>query len=93
VLIDNETRSVRRLVAQTDALPPEFGVKASWMTIDYDYVAINGHDYLLPTSGEVGLKQGRSEADANQLRFSDYRRFGSKVRIFSGDPGNRSPSQ
>jgi VWFA-related protein len=86
VLIDNDTRAVRRLIAQTDELPKEFGIKASWMTIDYDYIAINGHDYLLPTSGEVGLKEGRSMAVSNRLRFSNYRRFGSHARILGTGP-------
>jgi hypothetical protein len=91
VLVDNDTRSVRRLIAQTDMLPRTFGIKASWMTIDYDYIAINGHDYLLPTSGEVGLKQGRSEAVSNELKFSNYRRFGSQVRMLGNGPIGANP--
>lgn len=90
VLIDNDTRSVRRLVAETDLLPKDFGIKASWMTIDYDYIGINGHEYLLPTSGEVGLKQGRNEAEANEMHFTDYRRFGSRSRILTG-PVSEAP--
>jgi hypothetical protein len=93
VLVDNDTRAVRRLIAQTDALPRDFGIKGSWITIDYDYIAINGHDYLLPTSGEVGLKEGRSEAISNQLRFSNYRRFGSHARILSTGPITDKPPQ
>ena len=92
VLVDNDTRSVRRLIAHTDVLPRDFGIRASWMTIDYDYIAINGHDYLLPTSGEVGLKQGRSEAVSNELKFSNYRRFGSQVRILGNGPIGANPS-
>jgi VWFA-related protein len=86
VFVDADTRSVRRLIAQTEDLPPTFGIKASWMAIDYDYIGINGHDYLLPTRGEVGLKQGRHEAVLNQLRFSNYRRFGSHVRMLGNGP-------
>jgi VWFA-related protein len=93
LLIDDATHSVRRLVAQTGELPQDFGIKSSWMTIDYDYIAINGHDYLLPTSGEVGLKQGRHEAISNQLRFSNYRRFGSHARILSTGPITDEPLQ
>ncbi|HEY0786585.1 MAG TPA: VWA domain-containing protein [Acidobacteriaceae bacterium] len=81
VFIDEDTHAVRRLVANTDPLPGAFGIRSSWMWIDYDYVAINGHDYLLPSRGEVGLKQGRHQAIANRFRFSDYRRFGSRSRI------------
>ena len=81
VFVDGQTRAVRRLVAQTEGLPPTFGVRSSWMAMNYDYVAINNHDYLLPTRGEVGLIQGKRQVTRNELRFRDYRRFGSKVKI------------
>jgi hypothetical protein len=93
LLIDDATRSVRRLVAETGELPPDFGIKSSWININYEYIAINGHDYLLPTNGEVGLKQGKREAVSNQLRFSNYRRFGSQSRILSSGPITDQPLQ
>ena len=84
VFLDENTRAVRRLVAQTEGLPLKFGVRSSWIAMNYDYVAINRHDYLLPTNGEVGLVQGKQQVLRNELRFSDYRRFGSRAKITYG---------
>ena len=84
VFVDGNTRAVRRIVAQTEGLPVKFGVRSSWIAMNYDYIAINRHDYLLPTRGEVGLVQGRQQVVRNELRFSDYRRFGSRSKITYG---------
>jgi hypothetical protein len=51
------------------------------VSVDYDYVLINNHDYLLPVGGQVTAKVGHSEATLNQIEFRDYRRFGSNARI------------
>jgi hypothetical protein len=47
-------------------------------------VAINDHDYLLPVSAQVVTKVGGIMQDAlkrNNLTFSNFRRFGSTVRL------------
>ncbi len=85
VYIDADTRAVRRIVAQTD-LMKSTNIHASWMEVYYDYFAINGHDYLLPARGEVGLRQGRRAVIQNKLRFTGYRRFGSRTRILGMSP-------
>lgn len=85
VYIDADTRTVRRIVAQTDNMKST-NIHASWMEVYYDYFAINGHDYLLPARGEVGLRQGRRAVIENKLRFTDYRRFGSRTRILGMSP-------
>ncbi len=83
VFIEPNTRTVRRLVVQTDALPANFGLRASWMALTYGYLTINNHEYLLPTRGEVGLQRRKGELTLLQLRFSGYHRFGSHARILS----------
>lgn len=52
--------------------------------MDYDYVAVNDHDYLLPVSAQVVTKVGGIAHDTlkrNNLTFSNFRRFGSTVRL------------
>jgi hypothetical protein len=49
--------------------------------VDYDYVAINNHDYMLPVDAQVILRMGRNETDLNEIEFRNFRRFGSNVRI------------
>jgi hypothetical protein len=84
--IDTATRSVRRITLVADDLPKDFGVHASAVSVDYDYVSINAHDYLMPISAEVSLLEGRREAVLNTIEFRDYRRFGSNVKVLNFRP-------
>jgi VWFA-related protein len=81
VFIDAATRSVRRVTLIADDLPKDFPTRATAVVVDYDYVSINAHDYLMPVSAEVSLLEGRHEAMLNTIEFRDYRRFGSNVKI------------
>jgi hypothetical protein len=64
-------------------LPKDFPTRATPIVVDYDYVSINAHDYLMPISAEVSLLEGRHEAMLNTIEFRDYRRFGSNVKILN----------
>lgn len=81
VFIDPATRSVRRISLEAENLPKDFPTQASVMGVDYDYVAINGRDYLMPVSAEVRVRQGRHHAVLNTIQFRDYRKYGSAMRI------------
>jgi VWFA-related protein len=83
VFIDTATRSVRRVTLIADDLPKGFQTHASTVTVDYDYVSINSHDYLMPISAEVSLLEGRHEAILNTIEFRNYRRFGSNMKILN----------
>jgi hypothetical protein len=83
VFVDTATRSVRRVTLIADDLPKDFPTHASTVSVDYDYVSINAHDYLMPISAEVSLLEGRHEAILNTIAFRDYRRFGSNVKILN----------
>ncbi|HEY6373847.1 MAG TPA: hypothetical protein VIX37_24965 [Candidatus Sulfotelmatobacter sp.] len=56
VYIDAATSGVRRVTIEADGLPRNFSMHAAAMTVDYDYVAISGRDYLLPLSSTVRLQ-------------------------------------
>lgn len=84
VFIDGNTRKVRRISMIADDLPKDFPTHYTSLTVDYDYVAINTHDYLMPVSAEMRLRQGRHEDILNTIEFRDYRRFGSNVKIVGG---------
>lgn len=86
VFVDSATRSVRRVSLIADDLPKDFPTHASAVTVDYDYVSINAHDYLMPISAEVSLLEGRHEAILNTIQFRDYKRFGSNVKILNFRP-------
>jgi hypothetical protein len=81
VFIDSATRSVRRITEVVDDVPKDFLIHAASVSVDYDYVAINNHDYMLPIDAQVMLKMGRNETDLNEIEFRNFRRFGSNMKI------------
>ena len=86
VFIDSATRSVRRVTLIADDLEKDFPIHATSIAVDYDYVVLNAHDYLMPISAEVGVRQGRREANRLEIAFKDYRRYGSAVKILDFKP-------
>jgi hypothetical protein len=86
VYIDSATSSVRRVTLIADNLAKDFTVRATSIAVDYDYVVINAHDYLMPVSAEVGIREGRRQANRLEIAFKDYRRYGSAVKILDFKP-------
>jgi VWFA-related protein len=86
VFVDSATRNVRRISLDADDIPRDFPTHATTIGVDYDYVAINGHDYLMPIGAEVRLLQGRHEAVMNSMEFRNYRRFGANMKILGFTP-------
>lgn len=86
VYIDDATRGVRRVTMEADAIPAGTHVRASALGIDYDYVAINNHDYLMPVEGELHMKLGKHREIMHRIEFRDYHRFGSDARIVGVKP-------
>ena len=79
--IDGSTFGVRRITMEADDVPPNFSIHAAGISVDYDYVPIGAHDYLMPVRGTVRVKRGKRETDLNQIVFQDYRRYASQSRI------------
>jgi hypothetical protein len=79
--IDGSTFGIRRITMEADDLPADFSIHAASIAIDYDYVTVGAHDYLMPVQGTIRLKRGRHESDLNQVVFQDYRRYASQSRI------------
>ena len=83
VYLDTATHSIRRITVDADNIPEFLAVRATTISVDYSWVTINGHDYLLPARGAVSLREGKHQAVLNEFEFRGYRRFGSSVRILS----------
>jgi VWFA-related protein len=86
VYIDEATRGVRRITMEAEGIPADSPIHASAVTIDYDYVAINNHDYLMPVRGEMRMKLGKDKGILHRIEFRDYHRFGSAARIVGFNP-------
>jgi VWFA-related protein len=86
IFVETATRNVRRITMVAEDLPKTFPIRAASLSVDYDYIVINNHDYLLPVGGEVSLRIGRQEAVLNEIEFRNYRRFGSTAKILDYTP-------
>ena len=86
VFIDSATRTVRRITEVVDNVPKGFTIRAASLSVDYDYVVINNHDYLLPVAAQVVLRNGRRESDLNAIEFRNFRRFGSNMKTLDFSP-------
>ncbi len=81
VYIDAATSGVRRITVEADDLPHTFSMHAAAMTVEYDYVAISGRDYLMPIRSTVSLQRHRRQIELNEISFRNYRRFASRAKI------------
>lgn len=88
VWIDRQNFRVLRLESIATEIPASFPVTAASRVIDYDWVKINGEDYLLPSVSDVRLtfRQGKEEYESrNLIQFRDYQKFGTEVIITDED--------
>ena len=96
LFIDSAIRSVRRITLVADNVPQKLKVRAPSFSVDYDYVVINNHDYLMPIGAKVAIGQNHRNASLNEIEFRNYRRFGSTVKIVpsgaEGKPSEALPS-
>jgi VWFA-related protein len=91
VYLDTATHSIRRITVDADSIPDFLAVRATTISVDYSWVTINGHDYLMPARGAVSLREGKHQAVLNEFEFRNYRRFGSQVRILSTAESKQLP--
>lgn len=75
VYVDEFTHAVRRLTLESDELAPEFPTHSVKFVVDYDYIAIGDHDYLLPVTGSMRVEKGRHMVVLNEFEFRDYKRY------------------
>jgi len=85
VYVDGATGGVRRVTLEADNLPRDFSIHGASMNVDYDYVTIGAHDYLMPIRATVALRRGKSQTELNEMAFRGYRRYSSQTRILT-DP-------
>ncbi|MGA9425088.1 MAG: hypothetical protein WBV33_08410, partial [Terracidiphilus sp.] len=86
VYIDAATHGVRRITVEADGIPAHSPIHATAISIDYDYVTLNDHDYLVPVRGEMRMQIGKREKILHTIEFRDYHRFGSQLRILGMNP-------
>ena len=74
VVLDGETARVLRLTASADDIPKESGILQSSVEVDYDFIDVAGHSYLLPAHSEAHMERSHRQI-ANVVTFTGYRKF------------------
>jgi uncharacterized membrane protein YkoI len=88
VWLDRENYRVLRIESIATTLPPDFPITASSRLVDYDWVTIAEHQYLLPSFAEIKMthnSRGQVFQSRNEIRFRNYQKFGSEVKIIEDD--------
>jgi hypothetical protein len=83
VTIDGETGGVLHLSYDADHIPKSIGIEASSSSVDYDYAAVGGRDYLLPATADTVLESPQAWA-RNHAEFRGYRKFSSESTVDFG---------
>jgi VWFA-related protein len=86
IYVDRATHDVKSFTMISNDVPKSFPIRRAAVRVDYDYVAINDHDYLLPVNAQVVVGQSGNVLERNDLEFSKFRRFGSTLRILDSKP-------
>jgi hypothetical protein len=82
VMIDPATGAILRVAFHAD-LEPANPLLAADILVDYGPVDIGGHSYICPLHG-IAVSEGIQLWSLNDITFTDYRVFGSSIRILSG---------
>ena len=88
IWVDRESFRVLRVESNASEIPSDFEVRAARRVIDYDWVTIANEKYLLPILSDVRLtSKERKELyeTRNLIRFKEYQKFGSDVKILDDD--------
>lgn len=82
VFIDTATRGVRRITQVVDDVPDKYPIRAASVSVDYDYVILNDHEYLMPVTAQVNTWAG-NRSYLNQIEYRNFHRFGSTAKIIT----------
>jgi len=84
VWIDRELDRVVRFEQIATEIPPDFPITAASSLIDYDWIMINEHKYLLPIHSEILLTTVNPKLvlqSRNDIRFRNYQKFGAELKV------------
>ena len=82
--VDRELDRVLRFEQIATEIPADFPIQAASSLIDYDWVTINEHKYLLPTHSVVMLTSNQGQVaiqDRNDIRFRNYQKYGAELKV------------
>jgi hypothetical protein len=80
ILIDKDTHVVMRVTLNADNIPASFPVKMATTILDYDYMDISGHQFLLPLKSETQMSAD-GVLSRNDTEFRLYRKYSAEAEI------------
>jgi len=84
IWIDRELDRVVRFEQIATEIPSDFPITAASSLIDYDWVSINEHKYLLPTHSQILMTTVSPKVvlqSRNDVRFRSYQKFGAELKV------------
>ena len=85
VYADKDTGMVMRIVMECERIPADFPVQEVREVLDYDFVDISGHEFVLPLKADLHSREARTQI-WNELEFHLYRKFGAESNIVFDAP-------
>ena len=88
IWIDRADFRVLRVESAATEIPESFRIRSANRTIDYDWVTISDEKFLLPSLSDVRLTSRENSQlyeTRNVIRFKDYQKYGSEVKIVEED--------
>jgi hypothetical protein len=88
VWIDRKTGRILRIEYKATEIPADFRVRAYESSIDYDWVDIAGERFLLPIVSDNRFTSAEGQQmfqSRNLIRFKNYQRYGTDVKILDDD--------
>jgi len=97
--IDRELDRVLRFEQIATEIQAGFPITAASSLIDYDWVTINEHKYLLPFHSEILMTRVQPQfvlQSRNDVRFRSYQKFGAELKVIDevgedDDPADATP--
>jgi hypothetical protein len=85
IYADKEFPSIMRITLEADDIPASFPVQKANTLLDYDFVDISGHQFVLPLYSKMEMRAG-SELSRNETQFKLYRKYEAESKIILDTP-------
>jgi hypothetical protein len=80
VYIDKEMQVVTRVTLEAENIPASFPVHKAETILDYAFVDISGHDYLVPQKSQTDMSAD-GVLTRNEIEFRLYRKYSAEAEI------------
>ena len=86
VLVSADSHRVMRVTVKAENIPADFPIHAAQTQLDYDWVELSGHKFLLPRTAQV-IMAGDDGFTKNDELFANYQKYSADTDIkFDTEP-------